>query len=63
MCYRRLDSEEMVDRIYDTLIEEFGRDSIFRDIDAIPAGVDFSSWIQDTLRRCAVALISLGGNG
>ncbi len=60
ICYRRSDSEEMVDRIYETLSTEFGPESIFRDIDNIPAGVDFPSYIEDSLRGCPVVLVFIG---
>jgi TIR domain len=60
ICYRRADSEEMVDRIYDTLTARFGEAAIFRDIDNIPAGVDFPTYIQDCLRGCPVILVFIG---
>jgi hypothetical protein len=49
ICYRRVDSEEMVDRIYDTLAEKWGESAIFRDVDTIPPGVRFPT----SLHRCA----------
>lgn len=60
LCYRRADSEVMVDRLYEELTEEFGKNAVFRDIDTIPAGVDFPTYIQQSLRSCAVALICMG---
>ena len=60
MCYRRADSEEMVDRIYDTLAAAFGEAAVFRDIDAIPPGVDFPTYIQESLRECPVILVFIG---
>jgi hypothetical protein len=60
LCYRRADSEEMVDRIYDTLAADFGAAAIFRDIDTIPAGVDFPTYIQEALRGCPVILVFIG---
>src|ERR1700678_2591855 len=60
MCYRRFDSEEMVDRIYETFAAEVGEPAIFRDIDAIPKGVDFPGYIQKTLHDCPVTLVFIG---
>jgi hypothetical protein len=41
ISYRRKDSHYIADRIYDWLEREFGRDNLFKDIDAIPLGRDF----------------------
>jgi serine/threonine protein kinase len=60
MCYRRADSEEMVDRIYDALAARFGEAAVFRDIDTIPPGVDFPTYIQESLRDCPVTLVFIG---
>jgi hypothetical protein len=60
MCYRRADCEEIVDRIYDTLTVGFGEAAIFRDINAIPPGVDFPTFIQDSMRDCSVILVFIG---
>ena len=59
MCYRRSDSEERWcgSHIRKVLAKEFGKDAIFRDIDNIPPGVDFPSYIQNSLRDCPVALV------
>jgi TIR domain len=60
MCYRRLDSEEVVDRIYESLELVFPREALCRDIDTIPAGVDFREYVQEALRNCHVVLIFIG---
>lgn len=60
ICYRRSDSEEMVDRIYDALAAEFGQGAIFRDIDTIPPGVHFPTYIQNGLRNCPLSLVFIG---
>lgn len=60
MCYRRLDSEEMVDRIYDTLAGELGDKAVFRDVDTIPPGVRFPVYIMECLRDCLVVLVFIG---
>ena len=41
ISYRREDSGASTGRIFDRLVAHYGRESIFRDIDNIPLGVDF----------------------
>lgn len=41
ISYRRVDSEDVAGRIYDRLVQHFGHDAIFKDVDDIPFGVDF----------------------
>jgi hypothetical protein len=60
MCYRRLDSEEVVDRIYDSFEGSFPKEAIFRDIDTIPPGVDFRSYVHNALQHCHVVLVFIG---
>ncbi|MCW8907660.1 MAG: TIR domain-containing protein [Sedimenticola sp.] len=61
VSYRREDSREITGRICDRLNAEFGRDTIFRDVDSIPAGVDFREHITNTLGHCS-ALLAIIGN-
>jgi len=60
ISYRRDDSADITGRIYDRLAEEFGRDSIYRDLDAIPYGVDFPAHIDQALKTCDVFLAVIG---
>ncbi len=60
ISYRRADSATFSGRIYDRLIAKYGRRNVFKDVDDIPAGVNFGKYIQDSLRQCAVTLIIIG---
>lgn len=60
ISYRRADTPGMAGRIYDQLMEHFGRDSIFMDIDTIPFGVDFRQHISQALGHCDVLLALIG---
>jgi hypothetical protein len=60
VCYRRRDSVDAVDRIYEVLKNSFSRRGLFRDIDAIPIGVDFKSHINQVLQACSVVLVVIG---
>lgn len=60
ICYRRSDSDDVVDRVYQELINAYGSQAIFRDIDSIPPGVDFFENIQNRLRGSLVVLVFIG---
>jgi hypothetical protein len=42
ISYRRDDSMDITGRIFDRLTSRYGRETVFRDIDSIPPGLDFS---------------------
>ncbi len=50
ISYRRDDSAGHAGRLHDRLIENFGRENIFIDVDTIGIGVDFSEAIRDAIR-------------
>jgi len=60
ISYRRDDTQDTVGHIYYRLKERFGADAIFMDVDAIPMGYDFASYINFVLRQCRVVLIVMG---
>lgn len=60
VSYRREDSREVTGRICDRLNEQFGRETIFRDVDSIPAGVDFREHISNTIDHCQVLVAIIG---
>ncbi|GEM_PF-2141725 len=60
LSYRRSDSPAMCDRIYARLVEHFGKDAVFKDIDSIPLGADFAQYIEQCIAQCAVMLVIIG---
>jgi streptogramin lyase len=60
ISYRRTDTTTFSGRIYDRLVLRFGKKNVFKDVDDIPPGVNFGTYIQAALRQCAVALIIIG---
>jgi chemotaxis protein histidine kinase CheA len=60
ISYRRGDSSAITGRIFDRLADRYGRDSVFRDIDNIPLGVDFREYIDGMLKKTDVTLVVIG---
>lgn len=60
ISYRRDDSGMGVGRIYDRLVDAFGEDSVFKDVDNIPPGSDFPAVLRDAVARCSVMLVVIG---
>src|SRR6516165_4762226 len=61
ISYRRTDANA-TGRIYDRLVQRYGKDSIFRDIDRIHFGVDFRKAVHDALNDTNVLLAIVGPN-
>jgi hypothetical protein len=60
ISYRRQGSGDVTGRIYDRLVQHFGREAIFKDVDSIPFGVDFRKFLGDEVGRCNVFLAIIG---
>jgi predicted RecB family endonuclease len=60
ISYRRADSGEMTDRIYERLAQHFGPEKLFRDLESISLGRDFHVVIDEALAQCQVALVMIG---
>jgi TIR domain len=58
--YRREDTRGYAGRLYDRLTNRFGEDQVFRDIDAIPPGVDFLEHIDGIVNECDLMLVLIG---
>jgi hypothetical protein len=61
ISYRRTDSDA-TGRIYDRLVQRYGTETVFRDIDTIPFGFDFRNAIHDALTDTDILLAIIGPN-
>jgi hypothetical protein len=62
VSYRRDDARGDAGRLTDKLKFHFGDKQIFRDVEAIEAGVDFVEAINSAVSQCAVLLAIIGPN-
>ena len=60
ISYRRSDAEGWAGRLSDSLKAELGRVNIFRDIDHIPFGAEFDTYITDAVGSCDVLIALIG---
>jgi hypothetical protein len=58
--YRREDTRGYAGRLYDRLTSRFREDQIFRDIDAIPPGIDYMEYVDQVVGQCDVMLVLIG---
>ncbi|HEX4411503.1 MAG TPA: TIR domain-containing protein [Xanthobacteraceae bacterium] len=60
ISYRRSDSQDITGRIFDRLSQQYGKETVFRDIDSIQPGIDFRTQIADALTAVDVLLVVVG---
>jgi hypothetical protein len=60
LCYRRSDSWEVADRVFDRLVGHYGARQIFMDTEAIRPGVDFQARIPKAVMTSDVFLALVG---
>src|SRR5215831_8160019 len=60
ISYRREDSGAIVGRIFDRLVAHYGADTVFRDIDNIPFGIDYRKYINEALSSTDILLAIIG---
>jgi len=58
--YRRADTADVAGRLYDALSMAFGDGEVFKDVDSIPIGADFSAHIKKLLPKCRIFLALIG---
>jgi len=62
VSYRRDDARQAAGRLADNLAEQFGSERIFRDVETIELGVDFTKALHQALNSCVVMLVLIGRN-
>jgi TIR domain len=60
ISYRRSDSEDITDRIYEHLSNYFGADCLFKDVDSIPPGVNFNDFITTSIKSADAMVVVIG---
>ena len=60
VSYRREDSSAHAGRLYDKLVDHFGKDRIFTDVHSRPMGADSFEEIKDAVGSCDVLLAIIG---
>lgn len=60
VSYRRNDTRAITDRITAALKEEFGETGVFQDVENIPPGVNFKTYLQEAVAVCDILLVIIG---
>jgi hypothetical protein len=60
ISYRIADTGDVTGRIYDYLVQHFGKDRVFKDVQGIGLGLDFRKEIEKALNNCGVMLAVIG---
>lgn len=60
VSYRRADSRHFAGRLRDRLIERFGSNAVFMDVDTIRPGANFVSAIEQAVDACEIMLVVIG---
>jgi hypothetical protein len=60
VSYRRADAAYPAGWLFDRLVDHYGDDHVFRDVDSIPLGDDFVKEITAAVGSCAVLLTVIG---
>jgi len=62
ISYRRDESGHVAGRLNDSLAPTFGRNKLFMDVDNIPVGKDFESYLKSQVAVCDAMLAIIGPN-
>lgn len=60
LSYRRTDTSGYAGRLGESLARHFGQENVFRDVEAIAPGKDFTDALDAAVARCEVLLVLIG---
>jgi TIR domain len=60
ISYRRADTGMIAGRVYDRLVSRYGEKAVFFDLEKIPYGADFQTYIRQTLLQTKVLIALIG---
>jgi hypothetical protein len=60
LCYRREDTQDAAGRLYDRLIDAYGPERVFMDIDSVPLGIDFVEHVTGQIGKCSAVIVMIG---
>jgi len=60
LCYRREDTQDAAGRLQDRLVDAYGLERVFMDIDSGPLGIDFVDHVAEQISRCSAVIVMIG---
>ena len=60
LSYRRSDTAGTTGRLHDYLSDALGAETVFKDVQDIPAGVKFTEVLREELQKCSIILVMIG---
>jgi hypothetical protein len=60
LCYRREDTQDAAGRLHDRLVDAYGPQGVFMDIDNVPLGIDFVEHVTEQIGKCSVVIVMIG---
>lgn len=62
ISYRRQDNPDVTGRLYDRLVNYFGRERVFKDVDSVPLGVDYRRYLDEEVGKCKILIVVIGNH-
>ena len=60
VCYRREDTQDAAGRLHDRLVDAYGPERVFMDIDSVPLGIDFVEHVAEQIGKCSAVIVMIG---